>query len=376
MGPDLRIDTAITAVLTVAVLPVAMLPALGVVVRRYGRLHAWPLVCAVALLGSASALAAFTLFPLPEPGTLDCSTAGMTDRWVLDPFAQLTQVVHAVERRGILSALDGWMVRFAVLNVLLFVPFGLFLHQVARWRVGRIAFVSAGTSLAIELTQGTGVFGMYPCPYRTLDLGDVLLNTAGGTLGALASVLLARASFASPVPVPDLDPPTRTRRAVAVLADVVLVAGLTLASAATVQAVIARSATLERAQEVVGAPWIEITIDVLAAAAATLLPMLLTRDRATPGELLLNVAPARLGSADPPPAGRLIARWATRWLPWALVPALLPAILLAEMLVAVARRDGRSLSSVVSGTATLTRPALAAMRARRDAEEALQPEEA
>ncbi|WP_062389096.1 VanZ family protein [Demequina iriomotensis] len=365
MGPDLRIDSAITAALTVAVLPLAMLPALGVVVRRYGRLQAWPLVSAVGLLASASSLAAFTLFPLPADGQLDCTGVGLTDRWQLDPFAQLSQVARAVEHRGLLGALDGWMVRYAILNVLLFVPFGLFLHQITRWRGGAVVLMSAGTSLAIEITQGTGVYGMYPCPYRTLDLSDVLLNTLGGTVGLACSLLLARAAFASPTPLPDLDPPGRARRAIAVLVDVALVASLALATAATVQALLARSATLAAAQDRLGQPLIEVTIDVGAAALATLLPCLLSRDRATPGELLLNVAPAVVGTGERPPVPRLLARWATRWLPWALVPALLPAILLAEALVAWIRTDQRALSSVVSGTTTLSRPALAALRAPR-----------
>ncbi|WP_062518020.1 VanZ family protein [Demequina gelatinilytica] len=366
MGPDLRIDTAITAVLTVAVLPIAMLPALGVVVRRYGRLQPWPLVSAAGLLAAASSLAAFTLFPLPEPGRLDCTGVGLTDRWELDPFAQLRNVARAISHRGLADAFDGWMVRYAFLNVLLFIPFGLFLHQVTRWRGVRIVGIAAATSAAIELTQGTGVYGMYPCPYRTLDLGDVLLNTIGGAIGLAASVGIARLAFARPRPVPDLEPPSRARRALAVLVDVTLVVGLALATAATAQAIIARSDTLAHAQERIGMPWVEIAIDVTAAAAVTLVPSLIRRDRATLGELLLNVAPATVAGVGHPPARRMLARWATRWLPWALVPSLLPAILLAEALVAVTRKDGRSLSSLVSGTATLTRPALAELRAPRD----------
>lgn len=64
-----------------------------------------------------------------------------------------------------------------VLNILLFVPFGAAL----RWRghrVGRIALLSFGLSLAVELVQAA-------IPGRDPSLSDLLTNTAGGALGGM-----------------------------------------------------------------------------------------------------------------------------------------------------------------------------------------------
>src|SRR5699024_5462085 len=40
------------------------------------------------------------------------------------------------------------------------------------------------------LTQVAGVWGLYPCAYRLLDVDDLLANTAGALLGGLASLAL------------------------------------------------------------------------------------------------------------------------------------------------------------------------------------------
>ena len=100
-------------------------------------------------------------------------------------------------------------------NVLLFVPYGFFLHQVTRWR--GLTVVTAGliTSAFIEITQGTGVFGLYPCPYRLLDVDDLILNTLGAGVGVLISLTLSGRAWSHPEPVFDLERPTVPRRLVA-----------------------------------------------------------------------------------------------------------------------------------------------------------------
>ncbi len=49
--------------------------------------------------------------------------------------------------------------------------------------------VGFATSLLIETTQGTGVWGLYACPFRLFDVDDLLTNTVGALVGSLLSVL-------------------------------------------------------------------------------------------------------------------------------------------------------------------------------------------
>jgi glycopeptide antibiotics resistance protein len=75
-----------------------------------------------------------------------------------------------------------------VANVLLFVPFGLYLGLLApSWRTWKLAGVFAGASLGLEITQHVLSTGSF-------DITDVIVNTAGGLAG-LGLLALARRTF-------------------------------------------------------------------------------------------------------------------------------------------------------------------------------------
>lgn len=63
-----------------------------------------------------------------------------------------------------------------VANVLLFVPFGIYLGVLTRWRWWAVLAAAAGFSLALEVTQHLISVGSF-------DSTDVIVNTAGGLLG-------------------------------------------------------------------------------------------------------------------------------------------------------------------------------------------------
>lgn len=70
-------------------------------------------------------------------------------------------------------------------NVLLLLPFGVYLRYYFRWSLKRTIFASFLFSLFFELTQLSGLYGIYPRPYRLFDVDDLFLNTLGGTMGYL-----------------------------------------------------------------------------------------------------------------------------------------------------------------------------------------------
>jgi glycopeptide antibiotics resistance protein len=73
-----------------------------------------------------------------------------------------------------------------VANVLLFIPFGLFLGLlVPRWTWYRQAGLMAGASVLFETTQ-------YILAIGNSDITDVMMNTAGGLLGILILMLVRR----------------------------------------------------------------------------------------------------------------------------------------------------------------------------------------
>jgi hypothetical protein len=83
-----------------------------------------------------------------------------------------------------------------VLNILMFMPFGVLLPSV--WprtgTFGRVAVWSLAASAVIELTQL--VLWVTLGNYRTVDVNDLIANTAGGLLGL--AVLRLTTSVARP----------------------------------------------------------------------------------------------------------------------------------------------------------------------------------
>lgn len=72
-----------------------------------------------------------------------------------------------------------------VFNVFLTMPFGIMLRYYYRQGWLRCIMFSFLLSLFFELTQLTGLYGIYSHPYRVFDVDDLLMNTLGGILGAL-----------------------------------------------------------------------------------------------------------------------------------------------------------------------------------------------
>lgn len=74
-----------------------------------------------------------------------------------------------------------------ILNLLVFIPFGIYLRSLTPWRPAAVVAVVAGVSVAYEVTQFALALG-------SSDLTDVLVNTAGGLAGVLLFRLILRRS--------------------------------------------------------------------------------------------------------------------------------------------------------------------------------------
>ena len=72
---------------------------------------------------------------------------------------------------------------YVVGNVALFVPLGFFLYLAVRRRFALVVLACGLTSVAVEILQ-------LPIWSRSTDIDDVLTNTAGGFLGALAAAVV------------------------------------------------------------------------------------------------------------------------------------------------------------------------------------------
>ncbi|QAY74650.1 VanZ family protein [Agromyces protaetiae] len=180
-----RLLPGLTAVLLgIPVLVAVFTPIVALEYRRRGGFSGVRLTAWIMLLFYVLGLWAYTLLPLPEPGSFACVGAE------LDPTAAFRDILRDQADGG--SLIGNPAFQQVALNVLLFVPLGVFV----RLLFGRGVVVStiAGfvVSLSIELTQLTGLWGVYECAYRVFDTADLLVNTLGAVVGSLAAWPVAR----------------------------------------------------------------------------------------------------------------------------------------------------------------------------------------
>lgn len=79
-----------------------------------------------------------------------------------------------------------------ILNIIMLVPFGVYMHYYFEESLWTTLFLTFLISLFLECTQLSGLYGIYTRPYRLFDVDDLLLNTIGGLFGYLLAPLIKR----------------------------------------------------------------------------------------------------------------------------------------------------------------------------------------
>lgn len=76
-------------------------------------------------------------------------------------------------------------------NILMILPFGFYLRYYFKKNLLETIGFSFILSLFFELTQLTGLYGIYPRGYRLFDVDDLMINTFGGMIGYIITPLIA-----------------------------------------------------------------------------------------------------------------------------------------------------------------------------------------
>ena len=316
---------------------------------RFGRFAGWPAFVAAAVVLYASALVAFTLFPFPDFDAGYCAKHADRSYWQLRPFASLEDVTAYASDHTLLQTLTSGVFLQVLMNVVFFVPLGFFLAYRSRRSLMTTTLIALAVSLSIELTQGTGLWGLAQCPYRLADVDDLITNTAGGVLGWFLGVLLRR-WLPDPMPTrqPDPGPPRLVREGVGVLLDVYVY----------LLAVVIVLLVLRALEQRPLVPEIEVAVvNIVITFALFVLVPALRRDRAGPGVASVHMVLVRSRDGITPAARwTLLVRWVIRWLPVAFLGVLwLAFIVVADFLVAALSPTRRSISMRVTRTAYATR---------------------
>jgi glycopeptide antibiotics resistance protein len=154
------------------------LPVLALLYHRDNRLRFSSALTAYLIVLYLIALACFTLYPMPENAAAYCVTHHLKPQ--LNPL----EFIHDIQTDGLAGIMQLGM------NVVFFIPLGFFMKRTFRWKLAIALPITFLTSLLIETTQLTGIWGIYPCAYRLFDVDDLITNTVGGALGfAIGNVI-------------------------------------------------------------------------------------------------------------------------------------------------------------------------------------------
>lgn len=124
-----------------------------------------------------------TQHPFPPLGQLDCPVP--TAQAQLHPFQFLTTFARLHDQgAGITEWLRNRTVAATVMNFVVCVVIGLTLARHTARQRAALCF-GVGLTLAVELTQLTGLWGLYPCAYRQFNVDDLILNVLGVVAGFL-----------------------------------------------------------------------------------------------------------------------------------------------------------------------------------------------
>lgn len=142
-------------------------------------------ICKYAMLFYGICLAAVVFLPLPTASQAAALQGHQIQvipfHFIMDIIKESTLVI--TKPSTYVPALYNQAAMQVVLNIIMTVPLGAFLRYYYGMSVRKIILVSAAVSVFIEVTQLTGIYGIYQGSYRLCDIDDVMANTLGGYAG-------------------------------------------------------------------------------------------------------------------------------------------------------------------------------------------------
>ncbi len=176
---------------------IAFLITLPYLMFQYHKFGAVPLLRSVIVYTFILYLiSAYFLVILPLPSK--AAVAAMPTKVPqLIPFQFIGDIISKVDIvwndwHSYLSVFQQPTVYTILFNLLLTFPFGVYLRYYFQKKWYQVLLYTFGLSLFFEITQLTGLYGIYPKAYRLFDVDDLLMNTAGGMLGFLSTPLLTK----------------------------------------------------------------------------------------------------------------------------------------------------------------------------------------
>ena len=108
----------------------------------------------------------------------------------LIPFSFVNDFINTINESRGFNFLRDPIIYTVLFNIILTVPFGIYLRYYFKKKWYIVTIYTFFLSLFFELTQLTGLYGIYPKAYRLFDVDDLIVNTLGGILGFIITPLV------------------------------------------------------------------------------------------------------------------------------------------------------------------------------------------
>lgn len=153
--------------------------------HKYGSIHKLRVFIVYSFILYMITVYFLVILPLPK---LSEVTNKMTDMMQLVPFSFIGDFIQETSfvitnPNTYLKALKEPCFYTVIFNVFMTVPFGMYLRYYFKCNLKKVIVFSFLLSLLFEITQLTGLYFIYPGPYRLFDVDDLIVNTLGGVLG-------------------------------------------------------------------------------------------------------------------------------------------------------------------------------------------------
>lgn len=171
-----------------------LLPTAVALYRRHGVMSPGRTLSLYGFLYYLLTAYCMTIVPLPKQTADMCRRFAMVAHPQWTPGNTFSDIWKEAHHKIGLNALvlQNPAVAGTVFNLLLLLPLGVFLRYHFRRSLPATAAIGFAVSLSFELTQWTGVWGLYSCPYRLFDVDDLIVNTSGAVIGWLLAGPVAR----------------------------------------------------------------------------------------------------------------------------------------------------------------------------------------
>lgn len=187
---------------------ICTLPIFAIVLIRYKAINFVRIGLNYAMILYFLCLIALVFFPLPSVEQAACLH---THDIQIVPFKFVFDIINESPFKlsnpaTYIPALLNKAVLQVVFNIVMLIPFGMFLRYSCQYNAKKIVILSFLLSFFIELTQLTGLYGVYNGSYRLCDVDDLITNTLGGYIGchlisSLERFIPSIQTFDIPLPV-------------------------------------------------------------------------------------------------------------------------------------------------------------------------------